>query len=71
MSTSGHPGVTYKVTCVSKAVNSVSFTGDVSISLAGSAEQIEYYKEGQEYVVHFRPFDSSGGDEGNLAASAG
>jgi hypothetical protein len=66
----GHPGVTYKVVCSSKAINSASFSGDVSLSLAGSAEQLEYYKEGHEYVVHFRPFDGADTDDSDKAASA-
>lgn len=58
----GHPPETIKVKCISKGTASVHFTGHevtpdngkVSLLLCGDPQ---YFEEGKEYAIIFKPID--------------
>lgn len=70
MSVGGKPGEVYKEICVTVGEATASFVGDVSISIAGPTEKIEYFKVGQDYVFHVSPVHGPDPDGGDKAASA-
>ena len=68
-----NPGLTFKVECTSNSGHVATLSGDVTISLGGSEEAVEYFKVGTAYVAHFRLSDGDspdGGDSQEAAKSA-
>lgn len=72
MSVGGNPGDVYKVKVTGNSGNVATFSNDeVSISLAGPAEEIAKYQVGDDGTVHFRFGSGPEPDAGSGAASSG
>lgn len=71
MSTSGKPGLTFKVTVTSNNGSSCAMSGDgISLGLGGDKKVVEYFKMGKKLVVSFTDAPEHGPDGGDKAATA-